>query len=344
MSKIVIDDTIPFIEGVFEPFAEVEYLDGELIQREHLIDTDALIIRTHTRCDENLLKGTAVKIISTATSGTENIDSDYCKKNGIFVKNAHACNAGAVSNYVFSALFGAAARKGLKLEGAKLGIFGLGSVGQRVETLGRSLGFKILRHDPFREQIEWYTHFVSIEELLEESDIVSLHIPLNENSRNLVNADFLAKMKPGAVLINTSHGDIVDEQALINAIPRLGATILDVWHNEPNVNLELLNLVDIATPHISGYSLQAKQIATAMSVRAVARFLKIPQLYEFFPQTNIMEYQAVRLDVLDKTMGQITSILQYNYPIFTDDFLFRMSPANFKELRDKYVYRREFYI
>lgn len=342
--RIAVDKVIPFVEGVFEPYAEVLYKDGNSFVNSDLKDVDAMLIRTRTRCDKALLEGTNVKIISTATVSTDNIDSDYCKQNGIYVKNAHGSNAGAVSNYVFSALFGAASRKSIKLQGATIGIIGLGSVGQRVESLGRSLGFKILRHDPHREQIEWYTHFVSLDEILEQSDIITLHIPLNENTKGMVSTEFFKKIKPGAIFINTSQGDIVDEDALLEAMPKLGAVILDVWRNEPTINLQLLNTVDIATPHIAGYSLQGKQIASAMAVRAIARFMKISALYDFFPKTDIMEYQAVRLDVLDKTQGQIASILQYNYPIFTDDFLFRMNPTQFTEIRSHYVFRREFYI
>lgn len=155
--KIVIDKSIPFVEGVFEPYASVLYKDGPMIFNEDLRDADALLIRTRTKCDKDLLEGTGVKIISTATSGTENIDVDYCQSHGIFFKNASGCNAGGVANYVFSALFGMAARKSISLEGATLGIIGLGSVGQRVESMGRSLGFKILRYDPLLSQIEWYT-------------------------------------------------------------------------------------------------------------------------------------------------------------------------------------------
>ena len=342
--RIVIDRTIPFMEGVFEPYAEVVYKDGPCITREDILDADALIIRTRTKCDAQTLNGSKVKIIATATSGTENIDVDYCSEHGIFFKNASGCNAGAVANYVFSALYGTAARNSISLADKTIGIIGMGNIGQRVEQMGRALGFKIIRHDPRKSEIEWYTQFHSLDELLEQSDIVSLHLPLTQENKGMANADFFNKMKDGAFFINTAQGELVVEQDLLDAIPRLGPVAIDAWSHEPSINTALMNAVVIATPHIAGYSMQGKQIGSAMAVRSVARFLKIEELYEFYPKTDIIEYQAVRLDTREKTQGQVASMIQYNYPIFTDDFMFRMNPTKFEQLRTTYQYRREFYL
>ena len=342
--KIVADSSIPFLEGVFEPFAEVVYKEGPLIGREDILDADALIIRTRTKCDHNTLRGTKLKIIATATSSTEHIDVDYCEKNGIFFKNASGSNAGAVANYVFSALYGLAARNSIPLNDKTIGIIGLGSTGQRVEEMGRALGFKIIRHDPPKSEKEWYTQFHDLDYLLENSDIVTLHVPLTPETKGMADASFFARMKEGAFFINTAQGNLVVEEDLINAIPHLGPVAIDTWSNEPGINTRLMNLVDIATPHIAGYSMQGKQIGSAMAVRAVARFLGISELYEFYPKTEIIEYQAVKLDIHEKTQGQIASMIQYNYPIFTDDFMFRMNPTRFEELRTNYQYRREFYL
>ena len=342
--KFVIDQSIPFIKGVFEPYAEVLYREGPLISNEDLLDADALIIRTRTKCNEALLHDSPVKIIATATAATDNIDAEYCASRGIFFKNASGCNAGGVSNYVFSALFGAAARKKIQLKDCKLGIIGLGSIGERVESMGRALGFKIMRNDPRKAQEEWYTQFYSLEQVLEEADIVTIHTPLNESTKGMANAGFFSRMKPGAIFINTAQGDIVVEEDLIAASHKLGPIIIDAWSHEPTINTMLMSVATIATPHIAGYSLQSKQIGSSMAVRAVARFFSIKDLYDFYPQTDIMEYQAVKIDVTDRTQGQIAAILQYNYPIFTDDFLFRTNPTKFEQLRTNYRFRREFYI
>ena len=342
--KFVIDRAIPFVEGVFEPYgATVLYKEGPDITRADLMDADALVIRTRTRCDAALLEGTSVKLIATATASLDNIDQVWCKEHGIFVQNASGCNAGGVTNYVFSALFGTASRKSIPLTGATIGIIGLGSAGSRVEEMALALGFKTLRYDPLRAEKEGHAEFHDLDTVLAGSDIVTMHIPVNATTRGMADAAFFAKMKPGAFFINTAQGELVVEQDLIDAIPRLGPVALDTWCHEPQVNRELLDRVDIATPHIAGYTLQGKQTGTSLAIRAVARFFSLSALYDFFPTTEIVEYQAVHIDAHDKTQGQIASVIQYNYPIFTDDFMFRMDPSRFNELRLGYSYRREFY-
>lgn len=341
--KIVVDNAVPFIEGVFEPYAEVVYMKGSDICRENVADADALIIRTRTRCDGNLLEGSSVKIIASATIGMDHIDEVYCASKGIFVQNAPGCNAGGVMNYVISALYGIGARRGLDFSGATFGIVGVGNVGSRVEAAARLLGFNVLLCDPPRAEREGGAQFCSLDKLLRESDIVSLHLPLDGSTRRIANEEFFAKLKPGVVFMNCSRGEVVDDEALKRAIPKLGPVVVDTWNNEPDVDRELLDMVDIATPHIAGYSYQGKQKGTAAAVRAVARFFDIKELFEFFPAYDVATLSAVHLDVAGKTQGEIASIIQYNYPIFTDDFLFRTNPSSFEELRKNYRYRKEFF-
>lgn len=341
--KIVIDDSIPFIRGVFEPYAEVVYKDAGEICHEDLVDASALISRTRTRCNADLLENTGIKIIATTTISTDHVDVEYCERKGIYVKNAAGCNSGAVMNYVFSALYGAAARKSIPLTGTTLGIVGAGAVGRRVAAMGRNLGFKVLICDPPRAEKEGQDRFCTLDELLSSSDIVSMHVPLNSETRGMADASFFDKMREGAFFINTSHGGIVVEDDLIKAIPKLGPVIIDAWNNEPDIDRDLMDMVDIATPHISGYSYQGKQNGTMMAVRAVARFFSFPELYDFFPSAEVECLEAVKLDFHGKTQGEVAAILQYNYPIFTDDFIFRMNPDKFQTLRAGYRYRREFF-
>mgnify|MGYP002517025275 CR=1 FL=1 len=152
--KIVADSNVPFLEGVFEPYAEVVYIEGRAINHDDVKDADALIIRTRTKCNADLLDGTSVKMIATATIGTDHIDLEYCRDHGIEVHNAEGCNAGGVMQYVFSALYGVAARKAIKLEGYNFGIVGVGNVGRKVEAMARYLGFNVLRCDPPRAEAE----------------------------------------------------------------------------------------------------------------------------------------------------------------------------------------------
>ena len=341
--KIVADKDIPFLEGVFEPYAEVVYKTGSAIAAADVADADALIIRTRTRCDASLLDGSSVRMIATATIGMDHIDLEYCREHGIHVENAAGCNAGGVMQYVFSALYGVGARKGIKLEDCTFGIIGVGHVGSKVEAMARYLGFNVLLCDPPRAAVEGPEKFCSLEYLLENSDIVTMHVPLDETTRGMADATFFALMKPGAIFINAARGEVIDEQALIAAAPKLGAVVIDTWCNEPDINEELLDIADIATPHIAGYSLLGKQNATTMAVQAVARFFCIPELYDFKPQDADSSHEPVLLDLKGKNHGEIAAVFQYNYPIFTDDFRLRMEPHKFDKLRTEYQYRRDIY-
>ena len=342
--KIVADRNIPFLEGVFEPYAEVVYIDGSQILREDVLDADALIIRTRTKCNSDLLDGTKVQMISTATIGTDHIDLQYCAEKGIEVNNAEGCNAGGVMQYVFSALYGVAARKNIKLDNAKFGIIGVGNVGRKVEAMAKYLGFDVLRCDPPRAAVEGPEGFCSLEYLLANSQIVTMHTPLDETTRGMADADFFMQLQPGAIFINASRGEVMDEAALKEIYPKLGAAIIDTWNNEPDVDEELIDMVDVATPHIAGYSYQGKQNGTALAVKAVAKHFGIKELYDFFPENDIPDHEPVLLDLKGKKQGEVAAVFQYNYPIFTDDFRFRMEPNNFEKMRSNYQYRREIYI
>ena len=342
--KIVADKNVPFLEGVFEPYADVVYLDGKEITRDVLMDADAMIIRTRTKCNAALLDGTSVKMIATATIGTDHIDLEYCREKGIKVHNAEGCNAGGVMQYVFSALYGVAARKAIKLDDMTMGIVGVGHVGSLVEKMARYLGFKVLLCDPPRAKAEGPDGFCSLDYLLTNSQIVTMHVPLDNTTRRMADENFFAMMPTGSIFINASRGEVVDEEALIQDMPKFGAVVIDTWNGEPDINEELMDMVDIATPHIAGYSYQGKLNGTAASVQAVARHLGIEPLYDFYPKDGDEDRSPVLLDLKGKTQGQIAAVFQYNYPIFTDDFRFRMEPDNFEKMRSNYQYRREIYV
>ena len=342
--KIVVDKAIPFLEGVFDPYADMTYLPGDKIGPEDVRDADVLMVRTRTKCNADLLEGSKVKFIATATIGTDHIDFPYCDSKGIVVRNAPGCNAGGVMEYVFSALYGLASRKSISLQGDTIGIIGVGHVGSLIERMGRALGFKILKCDPPRAEAEGSFGFCDLEYLLQNSQIVTLHVPLDETTRGMANSEFFSLMQPGAFFINAARGEVVCDDALKAAIPKLGPVIIDTWNHEPDIDLDLMDKVAIATPHIAGYSYQGKQNGTAAAVRAVAHYFGITELYEFFAKTDLPENEAVKLDLKDLNQGEIASVLQYNYPIFTDDFMLRLNPENFDKLRSEYNYRREVYI
>ena len=342
--RIVADSAIPFLEGVLDPYAEVVFMDGEKIDSEAVRDADALMIRTRTKCNAELLEGSRVKFIATATIGTDHIDFGYCDSKGITVRNAPGCNAGGVMEYVFSALYGLASRRAISLEGDTIGIIGVGHVGSLIERMGLALGFKILKCDPPRAAAEGSFGFCDLDYLLRNSQIVTMHTPLDDTTRGMADRHFFSLMQPGAFFINASRGEVVCDDALKEALPKLGPVIIDTWNHEPDIDRELMDKVAIATPHIAGYSYQGKQNGTAAAVRAVAHYFGITPLYEFFPKTDIPENEAVKLDLKGLNQGEIAAVLQYNYPIFTDDFMLRLNPGDFDRLRKEYKYRREVYI
>lgn len=211
---ILADKAIPFLEGVFEPYANVRYIPGGEIDAESVRDADALMIRTRTKCNEQLLEGSKVKFIATATIGTDHIDFPYCDSHGIVVRNAPGCNAGGVMEYVFSALYGLASRRAISLEGDTIGIIGVGHVGSLIERMGLALGFKVLKCDPPRAKAEGPFGFCDLDYLLQNSQIVTMHTPLDETTRGMADSHFFSLMQPGAFFINSSRGEVVDEEAL----------------------------------------------------------------------------------------------------------------------------------
>lgn len=320
MKKIVIDSAVPYIRGVFEPWFKVEYVPGAAIDASMVRDASALVIRTRTKCNAALLEGSAVEVIATATIGFDHIDMAWCRDHGIAAFNAPGCNADAVMEYVFAALNVFGCRK--SLQGATLGVVGVGQVGHRVADMGRRRGFRVLENDPPLEAAGTSEReFVPVGYLLEHSDIVTIHIPLWEQNRNFADAAFFSRMKPGAIFINASRGGIVDEDALLQARPRLGGLAIDVWKGEPDINLALLEAADIATPHIAGYSIVGKINGTMASVRRIGEHFCIQELANFKIEHSYKPYDVD------------------SYDIMADDAALRAAPARFEQLRTDYHLR-----
>jgi len=340
--RITADKYIPFLKGVLEPYAEVVYKDGRDITSADAAASEALIVRTRTRCGSSLLAGSSVKMIATATIGTDHIDLDWCEANGIEVANAAGCNAGGVMQYVYTALYTLAESKGMSLENKTIGIIGVGNVGKRIEQMGRALGFKLLLCDPPRAEKEGADKFCDLDTLLAQADIVTLHVPLDDTTRGMANDEFFGKMKDGAVFINAARGEVACGDAVKAARGRLGGIIMDTWPCESNIDRELLGIVDIATMHIAGYSYQGKQNGTAMAVQAVAKHFGISDLYDFMPATEGPEHEPVKLDFTGLAQDQIAALLKQSYDIMADDAALRAAPDAFEVLRSKYNYRTEF--
>lgn len=328
--KILIDDNIPFIEGRLEPVADVSYLDQFGFTPELVKDADALIIRTRTLCNEELLKGSNVKLIATATIGTDQIDIPWCKENGIQVSNAPGCNAPGVAQYVWSSLL----REGFDPERHRLGVVGCGNVGSIVADWGRKLGAEVWVNDPPRQNAGVLDDYHSLEELMTSCDAVTLHTPLTKSgeypSYHLIGKKEVSFMKPGAILVNAARGAVLNTPPVLDAV-RHGniKVIIDTWEGEPQLNKELLKLADIGTFHIAGYSKEGKQRATRMVLESVEKFFNVAVdksglAPAYTPWTEITQGDIVR-----------------SYNPYIDSNELKAKPDEFDHLRRNYNYREE---
>lgn len=330
--KVVIDNAIPFVKGVLEPFCQVHYLPGNAFSPSDVADADALIIRTRTRCDERLLQGSRVKLIATATIGFDHIDLEYCRRHGIEVTTAQGCNAAGVLQWVASALAMLSEQDGWQPEQRTLGIVGVGHVGRLVEEYARAWGFKILRCDPPRQEREG-GDFVRLEELLRASDIVTLHTPLDQSTFHMINERTMALLPSDGVLLNASRGEVAATEALLLATQRL---FIDVWEGEPAINRTFLERAVVATPHIAGYSSQGKANAAAMTVRAVAERFSLP-LTEWYPDQ--VQPVARRQISWSEMCRSITAYCD----LATQSRDLKQNPDSFEDLRNNYNYREEYF-
>ncbi|HOK04859.1 MAG TPA: 4-phosphoerythronate dehydrogenase PdxB [Victivallales bacterium] len=345
--KFVVDSKIPFIKGVLEKKGiEVLYLEPAKIAKESVKDADGLIIRTRTKCNETLLEGTNVKFIATATIGFDHIDTNYCRKKDIFWTNAPGCNSSSVAQYICSAILNWALSVEKELKGLNIGIIGVGNVGSKVAKVSEILGMQTLLNDPPREEKEGKKNFVPLKTILEEADIITIHVPLEyegvHKTFHFANDNFFSEIRKKPLFINSSRGEVVDSIALKKAISQnlISSAIIDVWENEPNIDRELLKLAKFATPHIAGYSTDGKANGTAMSIRAASRFFKLG-LDDWYPD-NIPLPENYRLNLSSSGFQFIADAVNSSYDIRKDDSALRESPESFENLRGKYPLRREF--
>lgn len=330
--RIVADCAIPYLQGVLEPWAEVRYLPGKRIAAEDVRDADALIVRTRTRCDKRLLDGSAVRLIATATIGFDHIDTAWCAAHGIRIATAAGCNARGVLQWIGAALAYLAKTQGWQPAQRTLGIVGVGHVGKLVEAYARAWGFRVLCCDPPREARE-RIGFLPLDTLAREADLLTFHTPLDPSTHHMAGRELFEKMKPGATVLNSSRGEVVDTEAL-KASGR--PCVLDVWEHEPDLDPVLLERSLLATPHIAGYSAQGKAAATAMSVDALARFFDLPLDAWYPPQAPPAAPAAISWQELCDTIEGV-------YDIAAESRRLKADPAGFERMRDEYRYRREYF-
>lgn len=347
--KIIIDDKIPYIRGAFEPVADVIYLPGPKTTPKVARDADAIITRTRTICNEQLLAGSTVKMIATATIGYDHIDTEYCEKAGIKWTNAPGCNSRSVEQYIASVLVVWAETRKLNFSELCIGVIGVGNVGSKVASISELMGMTVLKNDPPRKRNEGTSEFVELAEILEKADIITIHVPLEMTGEDatfhLANDLFFNSLKKKPLLINSCRGEVTDTVSVKKALSegKIAGFVADCWENEPDIDPELLEAAFLATPHIAGYSRDGKATGTLMSVQAISTFFGL-NLNNWQPLG--VELPAQPLITIDGSGLSDQEILAkailHTYDIREDDARLRKNPSDFEKQRGDYPVRREF--
>jgi erythronate-4-phosphate dehydrogenase len=279
--KIVCAASLVQGRDAFAGLGNVEILPDRDIRREHLRDARALIVRSKTRVDRDLLEGTPVEFVATATAGADHFDISWLEEAGVAWTASPGCNANAVAEHVLTAIALLAQRHAAPPAGKTLGIVGAGQVGSRVARKAPLLGLRPLLNDPPLALKTGSSDYLPLDEVLARADILTLHVPLERTgpfpTRHLADCRLFEKLRPGAWLLNTSRGEVVDPDSLQCALDHhlLSACALDVWENEPELPAPLLDAVDFLTPHIAGYSLEGLLNGTLHTYRELCHYLEV---------------------------------------------------------------------
>lgn len=347
--KILVDENMPYAEQLFRQLGEVKAVSGRPLPTDELNDSDALMVRSITKVNESLLSGKPVKFVGTATAGFDHVDIAWLEQQQIGFSSAPGCNAIAVVEYVFSALMMLAEQDSFQLTDKVVGIVGVGNVGGRLATRLRALGVNVLLCDPPRADNGDDEKFHPLETLLEKADILTFHTPLNKSgpykSYHLINESNLEKLPEGRILINASRGEVVDNQALLSVLEKGKSlrVVLDVWEPEPDLSIELLNKVDIATPHIAGYTLEGKARGTTQVFEAYCDFIGQPQTVELSTLLPAPTISTISVQG-ELTQTLLKQLIHLVYDVRRDDAPLRKVAGikgEFDKLRKFYPVRRE---
>lgn len=273
--KIIADENMPNAKALFSHLGEVELVNGRTLTHEQVKDADVLLVRSVTKVTKELLEGSTVRFVGSATIGVDHIDLDYLAKSNIPFSSAPGCNAEAVADYVFSGLSHLYLTKKLTWLSKKIGVIGYGNVGKTVYDRFANMGCQVCVYDPFKEKGGGSANFVSLDDVL-SCDVISLHAPLTQSglcpTKGMISSKELAQISAGTAIISAGRGGVIDEVALLERHSQLNGDlhlVLDVWDGEPSINQELVSIVDIATPHIAGYSKQGREKGTWMVYQAL---------------------------------------------------------------------------
>ena len=302
--KIVFDQHIPFLlETIQREWPEVQIfpMKPEKIDASTVRDADILIVRTRTKVNELLLKGSNVQLVCTATIGYDHIDTAYCESHGIRWMSCPGCNAQAVCDYIEEAIdeYVQAFTPALP---QTIGVVGVGHVGSKVAAMAERKGMKVLLNDPPKGI------GVSLDKIGRNSDIITFHVPLKNSP-----AEY-------PTIINAARGGVVDEEALLRSGHPF---ILDTWEGEPDVNPAVLNGAFRASMHIAGYSVEGKRNASQMCLNAIAEQFSLPKInlsaYPYLGPSAATQKGEPWLDAISRSI--------------------KAQPENFEALRKDYPLR-----
>ena len=351
--KIVADENIRYVSEAFGSMGEVVLRPGRAITATDVRDAEVLLVRSVTQVNQELLDGSSIRFVGTATIGEDHIDRTFLARQHVGFSSAPGCNANSVGEYLVASLLHLAEKYDVELADKSIGIVGVGNVGSNVARKAAALGMTVVLNDPPLAEATDDAIYRPMDEIL-ACDIITTHVPITKDGPHptwhLVDTAFLAKMKPGSILINSARGPVVDNAALLASLTSghlLGA-VLDVWENEPEVGLELLDAVDIASPHIAGYSFDGKVKGTVQIYEAACAYFG--QGVTWTPDALLPKPEHPNF-IADNSEEFLKKVVETVYPILEDDARMRQiaqesvaqRPAYFDMLRKTYPRRREFY-
>ena len=342
--KIVADENIPFVRELFTPFGEVVLVPGRSMDSSTLERADVLLVRSVTPVNKSLLSKSNVRFVGTCTIGTDHIDKNFLKENGISYSSAPGCNANGVVQYVVTALNSLNALDVNK----QVSIVGFGNVGRRLYKMLKTLGFRVNCYDPFKtaEDCEDLVAFESIF----DSDIVCLHAPFTQSgshpTQHMFSTREFKSLKSDAILLNAGRGKVIDNMALVEYLNHNDdlTVVLDVWENEPAINVDLFNHVAIGSPHIAGYSYEGRVTGSTMIFEALSSFLEMSnQKSNEILSSTLKKAFGEKEEIRARTLKEAINLV---YPIERDheDLSVALNnlPDSFDALRKNYFKRREF--
>lgn len=354
--KIIADANIPFVAECFSSIGDVKIVGGREITPGIVSDADVLLVRSITPVGADLLTGSKVRFVATATIGFDHIDVDFLRRNNIGFASAPGSNSNSAAEYIIAGLLEMGRKYDIDLEDKSIGIIGVGNVGSKVAKKCAALGMQIYLNDPPLQRETGEGKYLTLKELF-NCDFITLHTPLTfegvDKTYHLADEKFLKSLKKRCVFVNASRGGVVDSEALKTAIRsgRLRAVVLDVWENEPNIDMELLETVDIGTPHIAGYSLDGKIAGMIMIYREVCEYFRLGvkfDIEDFLPEPAIRQ---LRIETsTNNEQDALANAVQKIYDVRKDDVRLRRILEKaaekrgefFDSLRKNYPVRREF--